>query len=195
VSGGGRGAVFVDRDGTLMVERYYLADPDGVRLVPGSVKALSALREAGFALVVVTNQSGLARGLYSLDDYRAVARRLDQLLSDAGAPVDATYYCPHHPDVTGPCDCRKPDTGMYVRAATELGLDLADSWYVGDKVTDVLPAGSLGGRGIMVRTGYGREQEGDAPPGVAVVDDLAAAASLILADQRSRAVDPPEGPG
>jgi D-glycero-D-manno-heptose 1,7-bisphosphate phosphatase len=109
--------------------------------------------------------------------------------------VDATYYCPHHPDVTGPCDCRKPDTGMYVRAATELGLDLADSWYVGDKVTDVLPAGSLGGRGIMVRTGYGREQEGDAPPGVAVVDDLAAAASLILADQRSRAVDPPEGPG
>lgn len=175
----GRPAVFVDRDGTLMVERYYLADPDDVVLVPHAVRALSVLREAGYAVVVVTNQSGIARGLYTLSDYRAVADRLDQILAEAGVPVDGTYFCPHHPAVTGPCTCRKPGTGMHVQAAAELGLDLARSWYVGDKVTDVLPAGSLGGRGILVRTGYGREQEDDAPAGVAVVDGLDEAARLI----------------
>ena len=172
-------AVFVDRDGTLMVERNYLSDPAGVELVPAAAAALTVLRELGYALVVVTNQSGIARGTYTLADYHAVAARLDQVLQEAGVPVDGTYFCPHHPDITGPCSCRKPDTGMYVQAAEELGVDLARSWYVGDKVTDVLPAVSLGGRGILVRTGYGREQESRVPPGVSVVDDLGAAAWLI----------------
>lgn len=171
-------AVFVDRDGTLMVERNYLSDPDGVELVPAAVAALIVLRELGYALVVVTNQSGIARGTYTLADYRAVAARLDHVLQEAGVPVDGTYFCPHHPEITGPCSCRKPDTGMYLQAAEELGLDLARSWYVGDKVTDVLPAVALGGRGILVRTGYGGEQK-DVPPGVAVVDDLGAAAWFI----------------
>lgn len=172
-------AVFVDRDGTLMVERNYLADPDGVELVPGAAAALALLRESGYALVVVTNQSGIARGTYTLADYHAVAARLDQVLQEAGVPVDGTYFCPHHPDITGPCACRKPDTGMYVQAAGDLGLDLTRSWYVGDKVTDVLPAVSLGGRGILVRTGYGAEQQTGVPPGVSVADDLVAAARLI----------------
>lgn len=190
-----RPAVFVDRDGTLMVERDYLSDPEGVALIPGAVEALHALRTAGYALVVVTNQSGIARGLYSVDDYQAVARRLDELLDRAGAPVDGTYYCPHHPDVTGPCACRKPGTGMYVQAAADLGLDLESSWYVGDKVSDVLPAATLGGRGILVRTGYGSGEEAQVPAWAGVADDLAAGAVMILAADGASGVDPPGAPG
>lgn len=180
MSGGLRPAVFVDRDGTLIVERNYLADPDDVVLVPGAVDALRALRAAGYALVVVTNQSGIARGLYTLDDYRAVAARLDRVLAEKGVPVDATYYCPHHPDETGPCACRKPAPGMYLQAAADLGLDPEASWYVGDKITDVLPAAELRGRGILVRSGYGRELEAAVPAGVLVVDDFPAAARHIV---------------
>ncbi|HSW31444.1 MAG TPA: HAD family hydrolase [Longimicrobiales bacterium] len=176
-----RPAVFVDRDGTLIAERDYLADAAGVSLVPGAVEALASLRAAGFALVVVTNQSGIARGLYRLEDYHAVAARLDGVLGLAGVPVDGTWFCPHHPDYTGPCACRKPGVGMYVQAAGELGLDLQASWYVGDKITDVLPALELGGRGILVRSGYGRDLEAAAPGPVSVVDDLPAAARLIVA--------------
>ncbi|MDZ7779423.1 MAG: HAD family hydrolase [Gemmatimonadota bacterium] len=175
-----RPAVFLDRDGTLIRERSYLADPDDVELVPGAIEALHALREAGWPYVIVTNQSGIARGLYSEAAYRAVADRLQSVLEDAGVPPAATRYCPHHPDHTGPCDCRKPATGMYRRAAAEANLSLAGSYYVGDKLTDVLPARSLGGRGVLVRTGYGAEQETEAPPGVVVVHDLASAVRWIV---------------
>ena len=177
-------AVFVDRDGTIMIEREYLADPDGVEILPGAFEALAALQEAGFALVIVTNQSGIARGYYSIEDYQAVAARLDALLEKAGVAVDMTRFCPHHPDVGGPCPCRKPGTGMYLDAAEELGLDPARSYYVGDKLTDVMPALELGGRGILVRTGYGYELEASAPEPILVVNDLAAAAELIVEETR-----------
>ncbi len=179
-----RPAVFLDRDGTLIEQKEYLADPDGVVLLPGATDALASLRDARYALVVVTNQSGIARGLYGEAEYQAVSERVNRLLEKAGTPVDATYYCPHHPDLTGPCACRKPGIGMYRRAARELDLDLSASWYVGDKLSDVLPAGALGGRGILVRTGYGREHESRLPGGMAVVDDLAAAAGYILTARR-----------
>jgi D-glycero-D-manno-heptose 1,7-bisphosphate phosphatase len=175
-----RPAVFVDRDGTIILERSYLSDPEGVRLVPGAASALAELRAAGLALVTVTNQSGIALGLYTEADYRAVAARIDAELEESGAPVDATEHCPHHPDVTGPCDCRKPATGMHRRAAAALGIDLARSYYIGDKVTDVLPAVELGGQGILVRTGYGRDQEAAVPDGTWVADDLRSAADIIL---------------
>lgn len=175
-----RPAVFVDRDGTIIAERSYLADPEGVRLVPGTASALADLREAGLALVTVTNQSGIALGLYTEAEYHAVAARVAAALAESGASVDATEYCPHHADVTGPCACRKPATGMHRRAAEALGIDTARSYYVGDKVTDVLPALELGGRGILVRTGYGREHEPHVPEGTWVADDLRAAADLIL---------------
>lgn len=176
-----RPAVFLDRDGTVVQEAHYLADPEKVALVDGAAEALQRLRAAGFALVLVTNQSGIARGLYSAEDYHAVAKRLDEVLAEAGTEVDGTYYCMHHPDHSGPCDCRKPATGMYERAVRELALEPTASWYVGDKITDVLPAKVMGGRGILVRTGYGRDHEEDLPHGVVAVDDLAAAATLILA--------------
>ena len=174
------GAVFIDRDGTLTEERFYMSDPDQVVLLPGAATALSDLREAGFKLVIVTNQSGIARGLYSEDEYHAVAKRLDDLLVEAGSPVDVTMYCPHHPDFGPACECRKPATGMYRQAAAELGIDLADSYYVGDKVADVTPAHALGGVGVLVRTGYGEEEAARVPAGTAVVEDLVEAAHLIL---------------
>jgi D-glycero-D-manno-heptose 1,7-bisphosphate phosphatase len=176
----GRPAVFLDRDGTIIEEEIYLSDPDGVQLVPGAVEAMRALRDAGYALVVVTNQSGIARGLYTIDEYHAVAARLNDILAGADLVVDRTEFCPHHPDITGPCPCRKPATGMYVRASDALDLDFARSYFVGDKITDVQPALELGGRGVLVRTGYGAELEDEAPPEVWVVDDLPAAATRIL---------------
>jgi D-glycero-D-manno-heptose 1,7-bisphosphate phosphatase len=191
-----RPAVFLDRDGTLIVERDYLADPDGVELVQGTVDALRSLRRAGYALVVVTNQSGIARDLYTEDDYRAVADRLGAVLAEAGTPLDGSYHCPHLPEISGPCACRKPGTGMHRRAAADLGLDPARSWFVGDKVTDVLPARELQGRGILVLTGYGAEAQDRVPPGTAVVADLASAARLIVVGSGGRdGVDPPKGLG
>ena len=177
---GGRRAVFLDRDGTIVAERYYLADPERVELIEGAAEAMRGLSEMGYALVVVTNQSGIARGLYAVEDFFAVQRRIEELLADQGVRLDGLYYCPHHPDFTGICACRKPRTGMYLEAARELNLDLSRSAYVGDRLNDVLPALSLGGCGFLVRTGYGREQECDAPPEIAVVDDLAEAAERIL---------------
>lgn len=174
-----RPAVFLDRDGTLIVEKVYLSDPEGIVIVPGTFEALRLLRERGYALVTVTNQSGIARGYYTEDDYHRVAGRLDELLGEAGTPVDLTLFCPHHPEHGGPCGCRKPATGMHRRAAEALDLDLAASYYVGDKLSDVLPALELGGQGILVRTGYGAEHEPDAPPEVRVADDLRAAVALM----------------
>lgn len=175
-----RRAVFLDRDGTLIEDGIYVSDPDRVVLLPGVVDALRQLRDAGFALVVVTNQSGIARGLYNERDYHAVAERLDALLAEAGSPVDETMYCPHHPDFGSPCECRKPATGMYRRAAAKLGLDMADSYYVGDKVTDVTPSLELGGIGVLVRTGHGEDHAPHVPEGTWVVKDLGEAAGLIL---------------
>ena len=186
--GGPRPAVFLDRDGTVIEDPHYLADPDRLALIPGAGDAIRRLNAASLTVVVVTNQSGIALGLYGEDDYRAVAARLDEVLGSAGARVDATYYCPHHPDYHGHCDCRKPGTGLYRRAAAALGVDPAASYYVGDKLTDVMPAVSLAGQGILVRTGHGAAAEVSLPSGFWVADDLPAAAELILRDQRSSSI-------
>ena len=187
-----RRAVFLDRDGTVIADADYLADPSRLALIPGADAAIRRLKEAGFAVVVVTNQSGIARGLYSERDYHAVAARLDEVLAAAGAAPDGTYFCPHHPDFTGPCACRKPGTGLYLQASREHGLDPAGSWCVGDKLSDVLPARALGGRGILVRTGYGAQSEDRLPPEFRVADDLSGAVDLILGEPPNRAEN---GPG
>jgi len=180
-----RAAVFLDRDGTVIVEADYLADPAGLALIEGADRAIRRLASSGLAVVLVTNQSGIARGLYDEADYHAVNGRLREMLKVGGAALDGTYYCPHHPDFSGPCDCRKPRTALYLRAASELGLDLAKSFYVGDKPTDVEPARTLGGTGILVRTGYGRESVDEVPRAVRVVDDIEAAADWILSQGRN----------
>ena len=173
-------AVFLDRDGTLIEERSYLADPDGVRLLPGVVAGLRALGTAGYRLIVITNQSGIARGLITADQYERVRDRLHELLARDGVRLDGVYHCPHHPSVTGPCDCRKPGLALYRRAAAEHGVDLARSVFVGDKPGDVEPAAALGGRGILVRTGYGRTSAGSVDASVEVVNDFTAAVERIL---------------
>ena len=145
-----RAAVFLDRDGTIIEDAGYLSDPDRVRLLPGAAEAISRLNQAGLLAVVVTNQSGIARGLFDEAAYEATRRRLDRLLADRGARLDAQYHCPHHPDVTGPCECRKPGLRLYRQAADELGIDLSASWWVGDRLRDVYAATALGGRGILL---------------------------------------------
>jgi D-glycero-D-manno-heptose 1,7-bisphosphate phosphatase len=174
-----RPAAFLDRDGTVIVERQFLSRPEDVELIPGAARALKRLAEAGFALVLVTNQSGIARGLFGEEEYRAVQARLADLLRDAGVRLDGEYHCPHHPDFTGPCNCRKPAPGLFLQAARDLGLDLAGSVYIGDRLRDVLPGLALGGRAFLVRTGYGREEAVAAPAAVEVVDGVAEAAERV----------------
>ena len=145
-----RRAAFVDRDGTIIEDVHYLSRVDDVRLVPGAAAALARLTAAGVPIVIVTNQSGIARGYYTEADYARVAAHVVRVLHDAGVPVLASYHCPHHPAVTGPCDCRKPGVLLYERAAREHGLDLARSLYVGDRWRDVEPALRLDGTGILV---------------------------------------------
>lgn len=146
-----RRALFVDRDGTLIHDAHYLRDAALVRLLPGAAALLRAFADAGWLLVVITNQSGIALGRVSVDDYEAVTARFRALLAAEGVTLDAIYHCPHHPDVTGPCRCRKPGTLLYERARDDLGIDLARSVFVGDRFRDVAPALALGGRGFLVR--------------------------------------------
>ena len=145
-----RGAAFLDRDGTIIYDVDYLRDPRDALLIPDAAAAIAQLNAGGVPVVVVTNQSGIARGLLSEAAYDAVRERVDALLAAQSARIDATYVCPHHPDYTGPCDCRKPATLLYRRAALEHGIDLAQSAYIGDRWRDVAPALELGGRGILV---------------------------------------------
>lgn len=178
-----RPAVFLDRDGTVIDEVGHLGEPDRVVLLPGVPKALRRLSEAGYALVVVTNQAGVARGYFTEDDVGAVNERTASLLEEEGVALDGCYHCPHHPDFTGACDCRKPLPGMLLRAADDLELDLSRSWMVGDHPSDAEAGAAAGARPIMVRTGHGLLPGANhgPPPGVPVVDDLPAAVDLILA--------------
>lgn len=145
-----RRAAFLDRDGTLIEDLDYLSKPEGIRILPGAVDAVKRLNDAGAAVVIVTNQSGIARGLMTEDEYERVATRLVSLFADAGARIDATYHCPHHPALTGPCDCRKPALGMYMQAIEALKLDPTTSLFAGDRFRDVAPGIALGGLAILV---------------------------------------------
>lgn len=145
-----RPAAFLDRDGTLIHDAHYLRDPALLRLLPDVAAPLRRLADAGYALVVITNQSGIARGLLTEMDYQAVRAQLDALLAADGVTLDASYHCPHEPERSGPCECRKPGTLLHRTAARDLGLDVARSLYIGDRFRDVAPALALGGRGILV---------------------------------------------
>lgn len=151
-------AVFLDRDGTINEEVGYLSDPGQVTLLPGAADALLRLKEAGLKLVVVTNQSGIARGYMGEDDLKKVNDELGRLLAGHGVVIDAYYFCPHHPNFTGECECRKPKTGMAMRAARELGIETAGSYFVGDKVTDVELGRNAGGKSVLVLTGFGKDE-------------------------------------
>lgn len=184
-------AVFLDRDGTLVEEMEFLVDPDKLRLFPGAAAAVRRLNSAGLPVVLVTNQSMIARGLASEQQLALVHERLIAELAREGAHLDGIYYCPHHPDIgeppyRAPCDCRKPLPGLLQQAAAELGLDLGRSAMVGDTLRD-LEAGTAAGCPtlILVRTGHGAAEEAmtraaKLGSSAMVCDNLVAAIDRIL---------------
>jgi len=188
-----RPAVFLDRDGTIIEDVGYLDQIARVAFYPWTVDAIRALNRAGLAVVVVTNQSGIARGYFSEAFVETTHRHISARLEAGGARVDAYYYCPHHPGGTvapyaGPCGCRKPARGLIENAAADLGLDPSRSFVVGDRWLDVQLGRAVGARAILVRTGSGATEEARPQDGVAadaVVDNLAAAASWILLNRPS----------
>lgn len=183
-SRGVRGAVFVDRDGTLVVERGYLSDPDDLELLPGVPAAIQSLRAAGLAVVVISNQSGVGRGFFPLSRVYEAMARLRHVLRAHGAEIDAVYFCPHRPEAG--CACRKPGIALLERAAEDLQLSLARSVFVGDKLLDVQTGRNAGALAVLVRTGYGsdearqleRSSGGETPD--QVCEGFAAAAEWIL---------------
>lgn len=186
-----RPAIFLDRDGTLNVDVGYLHALDQLELFPWTVDALRLLKRAGFALVVVTNQSGVAAGLIDEGFVDEAHLELQRRLEAEGAGIDGYYSCPHHPMGTvekfrTECRCRKPGPGMVEDAVRDLGLDPARSWVVGDKWLDVQLGQAVGARSILVRTGWGRRQEAKRPQGQdvdAVCDNLMHAVSVILSSE------------
>jgi D-glycero-D-manno-heptose 1,7-bisphosphate phosphatase len=186
-----RPAVFLDRDGTLNEDVGYLERLERLTLFPWTVDAVRLLNRAGFVAVVVTNQSGIARGMIEESFVGELHRHFDGILNAGGARIDAYYYCPHAPDASEAayrqeCDCRKPAPGMLRRAERDLDVDLGRSFVVGDKWMDVALAQNAGARGILVRTGYGRSEERRPKPDVratAVVENLIEAVSWILTNR------------
>lgn len=181
------GAVlFIDRDGVLIVDKDYLADPAGVELLPGVPEALRAAAAAGYALVGISNQSGLGRGRFGQTELAAVMRRVDEVLAASGTALDAMYYCPHAPE--DGCRCRKPGPGLLEEAAAAFNWDRERSWVVGDKASDVEFGRRHGLGAVLVATGYGAGEAsrvastrpGD--PRVRFAPDLATAVAEILRD-------------
>lgn len=182
-----REAVFLDRDGTLIEEVNYLSAPEQVRLISGAAEAVRRVNEAGVLVVVVTNQAGVARGYFPEGRVAEVHAHLSALLAEGGAKIDAYYHCPHHPtEGVGPyrvaCACRKPEPGLLLTAARELGIDLSRSWMIGDKLCDARAGEAAGCRTVLVRTGHGRDLRAKLPAAelnlAGVASDLAEAVAL-----------------
>ena len=187
---GQRVAVFLDRDGTINEELNFIRRPDEVVLIPGAAEAIRTLNQRGFVTCVISNQSGVARGFLTENDLVPIHARLEEELGRLGAHVDRIAYCPHHPTEGVPpyniaCRCRKPATGMLDDAARELDLDLARSFVVGDRLTDIEAGKNAGSTSVLVLTGYGRqaladlENNGASQPDC-IAEDLAAAVEYIL---------------
>jgi D-glycero-D-manno-heptose 1,7-bisphosphate phosphatase len=192
-------ALFVDRDGTLIVNEHYLADPERVKLIDGSAEALRLARQQGYKIIVVSNQSGVARGFNSHEDVERVNARMKELLAQQGVGLDAIYFCPHHerkgrvPEYTVSCDCRKPAPGMAEKAALEHNLDLRRSVVIGDSMVDYNLGRVIGARSVLVRTGYGasvieKQREHVEQGGISVADNILHAVRQFTSEQQGRAL-------
>ena len=189
---GGQAAVFLDRDGTLIEDVAYLSRPAQVALYPWTVAAVRSLNRAGFRVVLVTNQSGVARGFFDELAVADVHRHIAGVLEAGGAFLDAYYYCPHHPDgrivqYAQTCECRKPAQGLVTRAVAELGIDPRQSFVVGDRWRDVALGRGVGARSVLVRTGAGAREESQPQADLSadvVVDNLIEAVGWILTRAR-----------
>ncbi len=183
-------AIFLDRDGTVSEEVGYVNHLDRFKLLPRSLEAIRRINQSAFLAVLVTNQAGVARGYFKEPLVQQVHRKLTDLLAAEGAHLDGIYYCPHHPRAGVPpyrrdCECRKPRPGMVRAAQRDLGIDVARSFMVGDKHSDIMFAHSLRMKGVLVETGYGRgeleqwRESWDDPPD-AIAEDLFGAVEWIL---------------
>lgn len=175
-------AVFLDRDGTVMEDAHYIKSPDQVRLIPGAAAAVRTLNEAGIPVIIVTNQSGIGRGLITVDDYHAVRARFESLLAREGARIDGSYFCPDRPDERGAAGCRKPATKMFEDAIRDFGLHAHNVVYIGDRWRDVAASKILGGRPVMVSSSMTtdddrRKAQGE---GVPMATSLQAAVDMLF---------------
>jgi D-glycero-D-manno-heptose 1,7-bisphosphate phosphatase len=176
-----RPGVFLDRDGTLMRDTGFVKNPDDVQLVPNAANAVRRINFALWPVIVVTNQSGIARGLLTEEDYARVRARLDDLIQERGGYIDAHYHCPHLPEISGPCDCRTPGVALFERAMSEHSINPLTSVFIGDRWRDVAPALHFGARGILVPSEHTpTEDVTNALKELSVVKTLADALSLFL---------------
>jgi D-glycero-D-manno-heptose 1,7-bisphosphate phosphatase len=147
---------FLDRDGTIIAEKDFIKRSDEIEFISGSIQAIKLLRDSGYKIVVISNQSGIGRGILTEKMVREVNESFLRTLREEGAPVDSLYFCPHHPEDN--CDCRKPNTGMIQKAAQEHQLDLKDAVVIGDKLADVKLGKNIGAKTVLVLTGYGEKE-------------------------------------
>ena len=155
--------IILDRDGVINVEKNYLYKIEDFQYECGAVEGLQKLSGRGYKFIVITNQAGIARGYYSEEDYFKLMAYMEEDLRMKGVIIEKSYFCPHHPEGSGKyginCNCRKPGTENFLKAVEEFDIDVENSYMIGDRVTDLIPANILGIRTVLVRTGYGRENE------------------------------------
>ena len=191
-----RGAVFLDRDGTVNEELGYINHIDRFRMFPYAAPAIRRLNQAAIPVVLITNQAGVAMGYFPEELVKDIHDRLERELASAGARLDAIYYCPHHPNATVTeyrldCECRKPSPGMLERAAVALDLDLKSSYVIGDRFRDIETAIRVGAKGVLVLSGYGKgeylyQSEGWSRMPDHIAEDLHAAVNWVLQDVQQR---------
>jgi D-glycero-D-manno-heptose 1,7-bisphosphate phosphatase len=184
-------AIFLDRDGTINVEKKYLYRIEDWEWVPRAPEAIRQLNQAGFKVVVVSNQAGIARGMYNHADVDNLHLYVSSELKKIGARIDAFYYCPHHPKYSAEhdCYCRKPSPGLLIRAADELAIDLSRSWIIGDKLIDMEAGQAMGLNSILVLTGYGDQEKSLATHGQIIAENLPLACQYILNHQVRHVLD------
>jgi histidinol-phosphate phosphatase family protein len=179
-------AVFLDRDGTLIYDKNYLSSTVQVKLYSYAAESINKLKKAGFKVIVVTNQSGVARGMFTLGDLNKIHKRFLSLLKKSGTTVDGIYFCPHLDK--DKCECRKPKIGMAVRGAKDFNINLKKSYVVGDSTRDYLLGYNIGGKGILVLTGHGKKQQKkisrEMVQPFAICKDLKQAVNLIIKDTK-----------
>jgi len=176
-----RPAVFLDRDGTINVEKEYLHRIEDWEWIPGAIEAICRINQMGHLAIVITNQAGVARGYYEEGDIYALHARVDEVLAAAGARIDGYYFCPHHPEYgkMRQCNCRKPEPGLLLAAQRDFDIDLAKSFMIGDKAIDVQFAQRVGVSPILVMTGYGRQERVKVGKEVLVATDISHAVAII----------------
>lgn len=173
-------AVFLDRDGTLNIDKGYVHCLDDWEWIPGAIDAISALKKAGFLVIIITNQAGIARGYYDEAAMENLHTRINKELKEHGTMIDGFYHCPHHPEFSGVCECRKPMPGLIYEARQSFDIDLGRSWLVGDKASDIQAGLAAGVKSILVLTGYGNNDRALLGDDDVCVTDIVAASRYII---------------